>query len=255
MRGSFDVLRAFMWKEAIILRTDRMVLLYLIAFPLLMAALTSSAFGKIPGVGNGADQAVPGFGVMFAFYGITFLGISHYREHGWGAWTAVRASGLPRWVMLTGVVLPYFVLGVIQFAVTLTAGWAFYGMQVTGSLLAMALTVLSAELAIVGVGVTLLNITSHMSSMQQANHVVVLVGAAASGALLPYQTMPKVVQVIAHATPQYWALDALKGICADHFGVSSVLPDVGVLVGMGVVLLILGAGAFNPAKTRKVALR
>lgn len=255
MRGTYEVLRAFLWKEAIVLRTDRMVLVYLIAFPLLMAALLSSAMGKIPGVGPGADQAVPGFAVMFAFYGITFLGISHYREHGWGSWTTVRVSGLPRWVMLAGVMLPYFAVGVIQFTVTLGVGWALYGMQVTGSIAGLAVTVLCTELAIIGVGVTLLNITSHMSSMQQANHVIVLVGAAAGGALLPYQTMPEAVQWIAHVTPQYWSLDALKGISAGHYGFVRVLPDAGVLLAMAAVLLVLGAGAFDPAKTRKVALR
>ncbi|MFE1796047.1 ABC transporter permease [Streptomyces sp. NPDC059517] len=255
MRTSIEVLRAFLWKEAVVLRTDRMVLPYLVAFPLIMAALLSSAFGKIPGVGNGANQAVPGFAVMFAFYGITFLGISHYREHGWGVWTVVRASGLPRPLLLCGVVLPYFVLGVVQFAITLTIGWAAYGMQVTGSVAAFALTVLSTELAIIGVAVVLLNVTSHMSSMQQANHVVVLVGAAASGALLPYQTMPTAVQVLAHATPQFWALQAMKGICSRHLGVAGVLPDVAVLLGMGAVLLTIGVSAFDPARSRRIALR
>lgn len=248
-----DQVRALIWKETRVLRQDRRFVIFLFLVPTVLALLLKDGIGAAGG-GNGADQAVPGFSVMFGFYIITYIGISHYREHAWGAWTIVRASGANRLTLGVGVITPYFLLGVGQLLLMLTVGRVVLGAHMEGSYLALVLLVLATELAIVGIAVTLLNITSSLTAMQQMNQLIVLLLGAIGGALLPIDAMPGWSQALARCTPQFWAVQGLQDVMGGG-GIADVSANLAVLTAMGVGLLAFGLRAFDPRKVRRVPLR
>ena len=248
-------LAALLWKDYRILKRDRRFLVFLFAIPTLLVLLLGRSVGQLPGVERGADQVVPGFTVMFGFYIITYIGIAHYREHAWGAWTLIRSSGFRRSEMAIGIVLPYFILGLLQILILLASGVLVFGASLNGSIVGVVLIAGATEVAVAGLAITLINATSSYVSLQQINQVIVLIGAAISGALLPIHTMPSSVEFIAYITPQYWSVQGLKLVMSQHGDVTSVLPYVAVLAGGGLTLLILAFKGFDPKKSRRMPLR
>ena len=166
------------------LRQDKRFIIFLFLVPTILALLLYKGIGAT-GHSNGADQAVPGFSVMFGFYIITYIGVSHYREHAWGAWTMVRAAGIPRLTAAIGVLAPYYLLGVAQLTIMLLVGGVALGAHVRGSPIMVFCLILATEATIVGIAVTLLNVTSSLTAMQQTTQMIVLVLGAIGGALLP----------------------------------------------------------------------
>lgn len=242
-------------KEAQVLKSDRSVVIFLFAFPLVFTLLLSEGFGKMLGTDRGIDSTMPGFTVMFGFYVITFLGMSHYREHYWGSWITLRSLGLSRGAIILGTLAPYYLLGIIQMGLMLFLGWSLFGMQVSGSLFAIALLILATGLTTMGIALTLLNLTSQLSTMEHINHLVVLVLGTIGGTLLPPAVMPAWARPLAPFTPQYWAVQGFRAALSEQATVSDVLPNLAILLGMGGVLLAVGIPSFDLRRQRQMRLR
>jgi ABC-2 type transport system permease protein len=242
------------WKEAHVLRRDQRFVLFLFAFPSVFALLLSQPLSRLPGVDQGVTQAIPGFTVMFTYYVVVLLGISHFREHAWGAWTLTRVSGLSRPTLILGIAAPYYLLGVLQVWIMLGLGWVFLGLPMRGSLAGLVLLILALQTTTVGLAFVLMNLTSSLSTMLQTSQLLALSLGAVSGAIMPISTMPAWARVVARVTPQYWALEGIKGVL-EGSRLVAVLPHVCVLVGMGAALLTLGAWGFDVRKARRVPLR
>jgi ABC-2 type transport system permease protein len=248
------LLWTFLWKEALVLREDPTFIFFLFLFPILLTALLADAIGAMPGVKSGVDQAIPGFTVMFGFYVMLYSGVSHYREHSWGAWTVVRSSGLSRLALLSGVVGPYFLLGVLQMVVMFAIGRLLFGAHLNGSLPGLALMILVTQFAIVGIGVTLLNVTSHYAALLNLTQLAVLGFGALGGALVPISLMPEWSRFLGHGTPQFWALQGLQDVTSRGKGLADIAPNIAILLAMGAVLVLAGFRAFEPAKERSAVL-
>ncbi len=65
--------------------------------------------------------------------------------------------------------------------------------------------------------------------------------AALGGCMTPLEFFPATLRKVAHLTPHAWAYDAFAQIQRHGGGVVDVLPELGVLVGMAVVLLTLAS--------------
>ncbi len=84
----------------------------------------------------------------------------------------------------------------------------------------------------------------------QASSLGVFLGlslGALGGCMIPFQTMPGVMQQIARFIPHSWALLGLQSLVRDGGGIGSVLPNLAVLVGFGVVLMSLASWRFRKA--------
>jgi len=70
---------------------------------------------------TGAEQAVPGFTVMFVFFWLAFVGRTFFAEHGWGTWERMQAmASTPEGVI--GKLLPGFVVITVQMVVLFAIG-------------------------------------------------------------------------------------------------------------------------------------
>ncbi len=77
-----------------------------------------------------------------------------------------------------------------------------------------------------------------------------MVMAGLGGALAPASTLPGWAQAIAHATPAYWALRALRDITLGGAGLADVAPVLLVLAGFTVAFILLAAVRFRPSDTK-----
>jgi ABC-2 type transport system permease protein len=71
--------------------------------------------------------------------------------------------------------------------------------------------------------------------------ILMLIFAFLGGAFIQLQSFPPAVRRIAPISPFFWGNSGYQDLLQADGGVSDILPNVGVLAGLGV--LLLGAGA------------
>ncbi len=94
---------------------------------------------------------------------------------------------------------------------------------------------------------------SLLDSVNVASGVGVGVGlvvAALGGSMLPLELFPDNLLAVSAVTPHHWAYEAYAEITRRGGGVADVLPQLGVLLGMTVVLLPLGAWLLRRSLSR-----
>ena len=201
---------------------------------------------------DGSAQAVPGIAATFSLFLIGYVGLSFFRDHGWGTWDRLRAVPLHRWQLLAGKVLPLLLLAWLQLAVLFGVGFAAFSLRSRGSL--PALVVVSVVLACLPVAGGLA-VVATARTVQQVNVVAnlgaVVVGGL-GGALVPLSFLPDVVQAVAPVSPAYWAMRGFRAVILDGGGIREVLLPVGVLLLWSVALTGVAAARFRLAE-RKVA--
>lgn len=251
MRRSWTVLK----NELRILGRDPAWLILLFVIPLILVGLMRGAIRFIlvltghPGA-SGADFTVPAQAVTFVFYLPGLIGLSFLREHGWGTFVRLRASGTSWTQILLGKTLPILALGLAQMLVVFGIGAAAYGLEIKGSMWGVALIASVLVVTVITLG---LAITALVRTIQQLNAIanIAPVGLGAlGGALVPLVTLPVWVHRIAPATPQYWAMRGFDGVILDGQGFRSVLLPAAVLLCFTVAFTVIAVAGFRSAEER-----
>ncbi len=247
-RRSLAVARTSTW----LLLRDPAPVVVTIAMPLLLAPfLVPAARAQLHLAGythaNGSEQVVPGVAVMFAFMSSQLVGTLFFREHAWGTWDRLRASPASTLDIVLGKVAPLFAVQLAQAFLLLWLGGLLFGYHPNGSPVALVTVVTALAAMLVAFGVMLVALFSTMDMALVLGNLGGLVMAGLGGALTPVSSLPGWARTIAHGTPAYWALDALRAITLDHGGLGDVAEALGVL---GLFTLLFGAVAawrFRPA--------
>src|SRR5580765_3270289 len=120
MSGSARRMGAIARFEWHVLRRDPVPVITYILMPLVVMAFLKPALRlttmAIDVHGNGAEQAVPGVTVMFAFLLVSQVGMTFFRDHAWRTWDRLRSSPAGSAEIMAGKV----VMPVLVFAVVLT---------------------------------------------------------------------------------------------------------------------------------------
>src|SRR5687768_3897932 len=194
-----------------VLRSDPAFLIIMIVMPLVVMAFIKPAFraslllNGVEGV-NGAEQAVPGTAVMFAFFLLGNLGFGVFREHAWFTWERLRASpASPAEIMAGKVVVPLLTL-LLQLGMLFGVGGALYGLHVRGSMLGMILVIGALAICLVSLGALLLAVCRSVMQLNAATNIGTMVFAGLGGAITPLSVLPEWARTVAPITPSYWAM-------------------------------------------------
>jgi len=236
-----------------ILRSDPVFLITMTVMPLIIMGFMKPAFGSSaipfgldsdPSELNGAEHAVPGVAVMFAFFLVGNVGFGVFREHGWNTWERLRASrASPIEVMAGKTVVPLLTLA-LQLTVLLGLGGVLFGLRIEGSILAIVLVAAAFALCLVSLGLLLLAVTRTIMQLNAISNLGTMIFAGLGGALAPITVLPGWARSIAPGTPSYWAMRGLRSVIAGG-GMSDVLLPVAVLMGFAAVFATLAAWRFR----------
>lgn len=200
---------------------------------------------------NGASQAVPGIGAMFAFFLVGYTGLAFFREHGWNTWNRIRVSPIGTPGLIVGKSLPYVALGITQLWVLIAVGWLFLELRIEGSLLAILSLIVLMCMAAVSLGLLM---TAYSSSIQHlyaiSNLAAVLLGGI-GGAFASVSSYPKWAQLVAQATPQFWAIDGLKRVIVGGASVGDVSTNLLVLFAFSVFFTLLAVSRFDTSEVKQ----
>lgn len=222
-----------------------MVAIPLIFIPFLLPGASAQLHAQGFVHASGAAQAVPGFAVLFAFLTTQMVIDLFFHEFAWGTWDRLRVSAASTADVVIGKVAVAYLIQLVQLVLVLILGAALYGYRPDGSVAGLALTValLAAVLACFGVMLVAL-CSSRELAMTIANLVGMLM-AGVGGAISPASSLPAWARGIAHLSPAYWALDAVRRVSLQHADLGAVVGDLGALAAFCLLFAAVAALRFR----------
>lgn len=232
------------------------VVLFLIVPLLTMVIMRSTQKSALLAGGyhdvNGAEQAVPGFTVMFAFFWLLFIGRTFFAEHGWGTWERLQAmASTPE--MLLGKLLPGFVLITGQMIVLFAVGDLALGLSSKGPLLALILVAPVLAICVLTLMLAIVSFCQTLSATDAVSNLLMLVFAALGGALTLQTLLPQWAQSISPAIPSYWAMKASTDVILKGEGVGAVIVPDAALLAFSAAFTLLAVVRFRPTDRKSIA--
>lgn len=190
---------------------------------------------------NPIQQTVPAWALFGMFFIVIPISNSMIRDRRLGIFKRLLSFPVSRAQLLSGKILPFFLINVFQFALMFAVGvfilprmtslqlsvdFSYGGLFLVTAAAAMAATAY-------GVLVSCLARTSEQASAFGALSVVIL--AVIGGVMIPRFVMPAFMQKFAMVSPLHWALEAYHDVIVRHADWDILLPKVAVLFGFAII--------------------
>ncbi|SPT58067.1 ABC transporter permease [Actinomadura madurae] len=221
-------------QEMRILRRDPLPVLSLVLMPLVLMAFLRPERGFVLANqgysdANGAEEAVPGMTVLFAFFLVSFVPFAFFREHGWGTWDRLRASPARPAEIVVGKLAPVLAISLVQQALLFALGAALFDMRTRGSPVALGLLIIALACCLTTLGLMLTAVVHTFQQVNASANVGALVLGGLGGALTPVTLLPDWVRAVAPASPAYWAMRGFRSVLLDDGGIGAVALPIAVL--------------------------
>jgi ABC-2 type transport system permease protein len=226
-----------------LLLSDPAPLVITTAMPIVMMAFlrgTGAAVLRQQGyVGaTGAEVVVPGMAVLFAFFGVGFIGMAFFSEHHWGTWDRLRASAARPIEVVLGKIVPGALLEALQLVVLFAAGALLFGFRVRGSLVGIAVMIVVATVFLVAMSMLFTAVFTTMNQLNAVVNMAAMVLGGLGGALAPMEALPGWARAVAPLSPAYWMLEGFRRVVLEPVGWTATLGPAAVTL-----LFAAGVGA------------
>lgn len=230
-----------------LLRSNPIWLLNVTVMPIVLMTFLAPAFIASNGDGGlsgGAAQAVPGIAAMFGLFVIGSFVFGVFQEHGWKTWDRTRASpARTSDIALGRIAVPAVVVVAHQCVLFLIGGWL-AGLEVAGSLPALAVVIGAWSIFLLVFGVLLVSLCTTILQVNTVTNSGTMIIAGLGGALTPFSTLPAWAELLAPVSPAYWAMQGYTKVIVDGSGVGDVLAPAGVLLAISASLLAMATFSF-----------
>jgi len=193
-----------------------------------------------------AVQIVPALvGTILAMTMVIFTSGAIVRERERGNLELLITTPVTRGQLLTGKLLPYVVIGLIQTTLILAVGRALFGVPLVGSLVDLYLGALVFIAAALALGLFISTIAQTQFQAFQMAFVTMLPSILLSGFMFPFEGMPGFAQAIAQVLPLTHFNEIIRGIALRGATLAEMQAPLLKLVLFLVVMLSLAAARFR----------
>ncbi len=196
---------------------------------------------------KGAYNFVPGvMGMILMLICAMMTSISIAREKELGTMEVLLVSPMKPIYIILSKIIPYFVLSLVNLATILLLSVFLLKVPIAGSLfwlIAFSLVYIFVNLSL---GLLISSIVdSQLVALLISGMVLMLPVIMLSGMMFPVENMPVFFQWISQIIPAKWYIIGVKKIMIKGLGLSSIIPEMSVLLGMGIVLVIASLKNFK----------
>ncbi|MBN2626770.1 MAG: ABC transporter permease [Spirochaetales bacterium] len=189
---------------------------------------------------------VPGLLGILLFMMTTMLtAINIVREKELGTLEQLMATPPGGVQLIIGKIIPFTVLGLVQFSMGLIAARVVFGIPVAGRLSLLYLMTLLFIMSTLGLGIFISTVTS---TQQQAMFVAwfsMIFALLLSGFFVPVRNMPPPVQILTLLNPLRYFMSVLREIYLKGTPLRYLLPEAAAMGGMGLVLITAATLRFH----------
>lgn len=195
---------------------------------------------------SGFQVAVPGNAVLFGFFLALTVALSFTEERKNGTWRRILASPASRRLVLLAKLVPFVLVGLIQFAFLFAIAILVFGMKVAGSPLALIVLTTAVVLCATSLGFAMAAIGGSEKQVAAVGSIVILVMGLIGGTMVPRLIMPPLMKTVGLAVPHAWALDGYFDVLVrPGTDIAAIAPQIGALLGFTALFAAFGALVFR----------
>ncbi|TET97420.1 MAG: ABC transporter permease [Anaerolineales bacterium] len=190
-----------------------------------------------------------GYAVMFIFFVVPLAAESILQEREVGTLRRLVAAPISSGSVIGGKLMAYMAIPCVQAVLLFGIAGLFFDVPLGNS--PLALVVMTLVTAMVAVAMGLL-IASFAKSANQASSagmasafILAIVGGAVPIGGQAFSRMGGFISILARLTPQAHAVEGFLKVLADGEGFLSILPEVGILLGITAAFLLIAVRRFR----------
>lgn len=193
-----------------------------------------------------AYNIVPGLlGVILTMTMILMTGLAMTRERERGTFENLLATPATPFEVMTGKIVPYILIGLIQVTLVLMAAHWVFGIPMLGNLALLYAVVLLFICANLTLGITFSSIAQNQLQAMQMTFFFFLPSILLSGFMFPFRGMPEWAQAIGNCLPLTHFLVLVRGILLKGNGPDLLFPHVWPILAFMAVVLAVGLKTFR----------
>jgi len=170
---------------------------------------------------------VPGLmGVILSMTLVLMTGLAITRERERGTMENLLAMPLRPLEVLSGKIVPYILIGLIQVSIILAAAWVMFRVPFAGSLITFYCAALFFIAANLTVGISLSSLAQNQLQAMQLTMFYFLPNILLSGFMFPFQGMPRWARFIGEVLPLTHFNRLMRGILLKGNGWPDLWTDV-----------------------------
>jgi len=191
-------------------------------------------------------NVVPGLmGVILTMTMVLMTGLAMTRERERGTFENMLATPVTPLEVLTGKIIPYIIIGLLQVTLILTASRWIFDIPIRGSLPLLYTMVLLFICANLTLGITISSIARNQLQSMQMTIFFFLPSLLLSGFMFPFQAMPGWAQAIGSALPLTHFLIIARGILLKGNGLGLLWPHIWPILLFTSVVLAVGLKTYR----------
>ena len=195
---------------------------------------------------NGFQVSVPGNSVLFGFFLALTVALSFVEERKSGTWMRLLAAPISRPLVLLAKLVPFAIIGLVQFSFLFGIGAALFGMRVAGSVPALIALTVAVVLCATALGLFIASFGGTEKQVGGIGSICILVMGLLGGAMVPRPIMPETMQQIGLLVPHAWALDGYYDvIIRTGVGIGDIWREIVAVLGFAVAFAGIGALRFK----------
>ena len=193
-----------------------------------------------------ANVMIPGLlglVVMFMTTLMTALGVVREREY--GTMEQLVVTPIRPLELMLGKLLPYLLVGAVDFALVFVAGLYLFDLSFAGNLPLFILLSLLLVFTTLGLGLLISTVSQNQQQAMQLAMFAMFPQILLSGFIFPLEAMPKAIQVVAYLVPFTHFVPIAQGMFIKGQGIDLLWPQVVVLAVYAVVVVGLATVRFR----------
>jgi ABC-2 type transport system permease protein len=176
---------------------------------------------------------------------VLMTGLAMTRERERGTFENLLATPATPFEVMSGKIVPYILIGLIQVSVILLAARFIFNVPMLGSLTLLYAVVLLFICANLTLGITFSSIARNQLQAMQMTFFFFLPSILLSGFMFPFRGMPEWAQVIGNMLPLTHFVQLVRGILLKGNSVDLLMPNIWPLFLFIVIVLGIGLKTFR----------
>jgi len=147
--------------------------------------------------------------------------------------------------LVLGKMIPYVLIGAIDFLITLFFGTLWFHVPIEGSITLLIILGLGFVICSLAIGMLISTIAQTQAQAMQMTLLFLLPSVLLSGFVFPRAAMPQIIQMAGYFIPLTYFVEILRGIILKGVGISYLWNQVAVLTLLGTILLTVASLRFK----------
>lgn len=165
-------------------------------------------------------------GVILTTTMILMTSVSIVRERERGTFEFLIGTPVRRFELMTGKIVPYIGIGVVQIALVLITGLLLFQVPIRGSLFDLTISSMVFIAANLSLGLVISSVTASQLQATQVSFFFFLPSVLLSGFMFPFESMPRPAQWLGELLPLTHYIRNVKAILLRDSNILQQMPDL-----------------------------